>query len=114
MLSVIVELAAAVRSCTELELPGRPDQTHVVREFVTGLLWSRPGIDEDLLVIGALVANAVRRRGSGRGDRSSWTSATPRGVRPSRSPTKAVWPSGGGRLCNARGKRRPLTDDWGL
>lgn len=47
--------------------PGRPDQAHVVREFVTALLPDRPRLDEVLLAVGELVANALRHSASGWG-----------------------------------------------
>jgi serine/threonine-protein kinase RsbW len=46
--------------------PGRPDQAYVVREFVTALLPDRPRLDEVLLAVGELVANALRHSDSGR------------------------------------------------
>ncbi|WP_345438868.1 ATP-binding protein [Actinoallomurus vinaceus] len=46
--------------------PGRPDQAHVVREFVIALLPDRPRLDEVLLAVGELVANALRHSDSGR------------------------------------------------
>ncbi|GAB3988337.1 hypothetical protein GCM10029978_110460 [Actinoallomurus acanthiterrae] len=47
--------------------PGRPDQAHAAREFVTSLLPDRPRLDEVLLAVGELVANALRHTVSGRG-----------------------------------------------
>jgi anti-sigma regulatory factor (Ser/Thr protein kinase) len=47
--------------------PGRPDQAHVVRAFVTALLPDRPHLDEVLLAVGELVANALRHTKSGQG-----------------------------------------------
>src|SRR4051794_40566982 len=47
--------------------PGRPDQAHVVREFVTALVPDLSRLDEVLLVAGELVANALRHSASGQG-----------------------------------------------
>lgn len=49
--------------------PGRPDQAHVVREFVAALLSDRPCLDEVVLAVGELVANALRHTRSGQGGR---------------------------------------------
>ncbi|MCO5968907.1 ATP-binding protein [Actinoallomurus soli] len=47
--------------------PGTPDQAHTVRAFVTALLPERPRLDEILLAVGELVANALRHTRSGQG-----------------------------------------------
>lgn len=47
--------------------PGRPDQARVVRTFVTTLLPDCPRLDEVLLAVGELVANALRHTKSGQG-----------------------------------------------
>ncbi|MCO5996251.1 ATP-binding protein [Actinoallomurus rhizosphaericola] len=47
--------------------PGTPDQAHAVRAFVATLLPERPRLDEVLLAVGELVANALRHTRSGQG-----------------------------------------------
>ncbi|MEV0402993.1 ATP-binding protein [Actinoallomurus sp. NPDC050550] len=47
--------------------PGRRDQAHAAREFVTALLPDRSRLDEVLLAVGELVANALRHSASGQG-----------------------------------------------
>jgi anti-sigma regulatory factor (Ser/Thr protein kinase) len=47
--------------------PGQPDQAHVIRAFVATLLPDRPRLDEVLLAVGELVANALRHTKSGQG-----------------------------------------------
>lgn len=47
--------------------PGRPEQACAVRQFVAALLPDRPRLDEVLLAVGELVANALRHTKSGRG-----------------------------------------------
>jgi anti-sigma regulatory factor (Ser/Thr protein kinase) len=47
--------------------PGTPDQAHAVRAFVAALLPERPRLDEVLLSVGELVANALRHTRSGQG-----------------------------------------------
>lgn len=45
--------------------PGHPEQAHAVREFVASLLPDRPDLDELLLAVTELVANALRHTKSG-------------------------------------------------
>jgi anti-sigma regulatory factor (Ser/Thr protein kinase) len=47
--------------------PGRPDQARAVRAFVAMLLPDRPRLDEVVLAVGELVANALRHTRSGQG-----------------------------------------------
>jgi anti-sigma regulatory factor (Ser/Thr protein kinase) len=47
--------------------PGHPDQARAVRQFVVTLLPDRPRLDEVLLAVGELVANALRHSHSGQG-----------------------------------------------
>jgi anti-sigma regulatory factor (Ser/Thr protein kinase) len=47
--------------------PGRPDQAHAVRAFVATLLPEPSRLDEVLLAVGELVANALRHTRSGHG-----------------------------------------------
>jgi anti-sigma regulatory factor (Ser/Thr protein kinase) len=47
--------------------PGRPDQARAVRAFVAMLLPERPRLDEVVLAVGELVANALRHTRSGQG-----------------------------------------------
>lgn len=47
--------------------PGRPEQSHAVREFVAALLPDLSRLDEVLLAVAELVANALRHTKSGQG-----------------------------------------------
>ena len=47
--------------------PGRADQAHEVRVFAAALMPEHPRLDEVLLAVGELAANALRHTRSGRG-----------------------------------------------
>ncbi|GAA0366139.1 ATP-binding protein [Actinoallomurus spadix] len=59
--------AAAPAMYWRAVFPGTPDQAHAVRAFVATLLPGRPRLDEIILAVGELVANALRHTRSGQG-----------------------------------------------